>query len=172
MRTTSKHTAWRGALAAGLMISAVAITGCDTFDCPLNNTVEAGYTFFVRDADGTPQSVSLLDTLTVTAGRTDSVLINKENKMTGIYLPMSYDGVTDTLALLFVDEEMRQVRDTIWVTKTNVPHYESPSCPSTMFHHITEVWCTQRALETVEVVNPNVNYDDKENIRIYFRSAD
>lgn len=172
MHSPLTHTLRRAAAVAALLTALIAPIGCDTFDCPLNNTVEAGFTFYVFDADGNPKSVTLLDTLTVTAGATDSVLINKQYKMTGIYLPMSYDGETDTLSLLFTDEENRKVYDTIWVAKRNIPHYESPSCPSTMYHHITDVQYTTRTLDCVELINPNVNYDDKENIRIYFRSAD
>ncbi|MCM1109530.1 MAG: DUF6452 family protein [Clostridium sp.] len=157
----------------GALLAALAFGsgGCDTFDCPLNNTVYATLGFYAEQ-DGQWNAVTLQDSLTVTAGGTDSVLLNRQYNMNKIELPVSYTGKTDTLALRFSNADGLVTRDTIWLTKTNTEHYESPSCPSSMFHTITELRCTRRVIDTVRIVNPNIDYNGTENIQILFHSAD
>lgn len=161
----------RLAAAAGLTVLVFCGGSCDTFDCPLNNTVAATYGFYGAEEDGSWISVKLLDTLTVTAGGTDSVLLNRDYSISSIKLPVSYTGETDTLAFRFSNAEQQVTRDTIWVTKTNYEHYESPSCPSSMFHTITRIRCTRRVIDTVRIANPNIDYNGTENIQILFRSG-
>lgn len=161
----------RFALTAALTGIAFGSGGCDTFDCPLNNTVFATFGFYSQ-TDGVLSSVRLVDSLTVTAGGSDSILLNRQYNMSSIELPVSYTGETDTLALRFSNAEQQVTRDTIWITKTNHEHYESPSCPSSMFHTITNIRCTRRVVDTVLLVNPNIDYNGNENIQIVFRSTD
>lgn len=117
------------------------------------------------------QSIVLLDTLTVTAAGTDSILLNREHKAKSMQMPMSYTAQTDTLIMEFINEnEVRNV-DTIWVSKTNYEHYESPSCPTAMFHKIIAIKSTHTYIDTIIVVNPNVNYNGTENFKIYFHNA-
>lgn len=145
--------------------------GCSSTDCPLNNTVMQKCGFY--NADGT--SLTLSDTLTVTVR--DSVILNRLTNGSSIRLPMSYSGDADTLVFHFkpvgVDEA---VADTVVVTKTNTPHFVSLDCARSMFHTITGVKCSQRtpdqtythAIKQVVVTNSDVNYEERENLQIFF----
>lgn len=142
---------------------------CDSNDCPINNVVYSTYGFYTITEDG-ESKVSVTDTLTITAGGTDSVLINRLQNGSEVELPVSFNAATDTLVFHFTDIDSRTRKDTIWIDKENFPHYESPDCPASIFHHVTAVRWTTLLIDSVSIVNPNINYNVSENFKIYFRN--
>lgn len=151
------------------MAACAAVAACESTECPINNVVYSTYGFYAMGEDG-ESSVRIIDTLTITAAGTDSVLANRMMNINGVELPVSYSRATDTLVFHFTDTLSRTRRDTIWVDKENIPHYESPMCPTAMFHHVTSVRCTRLLIDSVTIANPNINYNVSENFKIYFRS--
>ncbi len=139
------------------------IVACDSADCSLNNNVFCTYGFY---SDGV--SVSLTDTLNVYACGTDSILINQETEVSSADIPMSFWLDADTLIFEVCGSDYILV-DTIYVEKTNIPHFESPDCPSKMFHAITSVRCTHNYMDSVTIINPLVNFDQIENLQIHIR---
>lgn len=142
------------------------ICACDTIDCSLNNTVVLGTTFY----QGTNRVV-LNDILTVTACGTDSVLINKLSGASSLELPMSYTLDVDSFVFTIEGEDY-SMQDTLWVKKTNTPHFESPDCPSHTFHKILEVGFHGSFIDSVHISSPLVNYDKIEHIQIFLPAAD
>ena len=126
---------------------------------------------FYAATDEGESKIQVLDTLTITAAGTDSILINRLVRGSEVELPVSYSAATDTLIFHFTDTTSRTRRDTIWIDKENIPHYESPTCPASMFHHVTAVRWTRLLVDSVSIVNPNINYNVSENFKIYFRSG-
>ena len=150
-----------------LLLSCLALLGaCDQADCTLDNSVTYTCNFY---AEGS--KVTLNDIITVTACGTDSVLVNQKQGATGIELPMSYWNEEDTLVLR-IQGSGYTMEDTIWIKKNNIPHFESPDCPTKMFHLITDVNSTHTFIDSLSLVNPNVNYADVENIQIHLHAAD
>ena len=147
------------------------MSACSESGCPLNNVVLAHYGFYSTYGD-TIKQVSLQTILTVRAMGTDSILLNKEQNPTGLNLPLSYFADADTLIFDYMKEETLMGRDTIIITKTNQPHYESPDCPSGMFHIVQFVGFSHNAIDTVIITSPAVNYSQDENIRIIFAGSD
>ncbi len=173
------HTAQRMAacaMAAALaVIVAAGVSSCESVSCPLNNTVESVYTFYAssRDASGTlvdGQAISVGDTLTVKAvvqGR-DTTLVNRVYNKSGISLPVSYYADVDTLVFSFTDTDGLTATDTVWMSKQSRHHFDDPSCPVHMFHNVTAVSCTHQVMDTIVVVNAQIDYDGLENFQIYF----
>ena len=170
--------AWRNMLAGmASVVLAAALAACDDVSCPLNNTVASVYNFYAsaRDADGVfhaGAAVSVGDTITVTATGTDEVLVNKKYAVATLSLPVSFYAAADTLIWTFTDTQNRHAADTIVVVKTNRHHFDDPSCPAHMWHHIDSVAHTRNVIDTVLIANADVNYDGLENIQIYFRTDD
>ncbi len=154
-----------------IIIPAILTVACDSTECPINNVVYSTYGFYTI-ADGTETPIGILDTLTVTAGGSDSVLINRLTNGNQVELPVSYTAATDTLVFTFVNTEQQERWDTIWIDKENIPHFESPDCPVSFFHNVTAVRHTRMLIDSVSIVNPNINYNVSENFKIYFRNAD
>lgn len=152
------------------MVSLVVMTGCEGIDCTLNNIVSLNVGFY-SSSDGLTYAEP--DTLTVTAEGTDSVLCNRSRGRSSITLPVSYWQEADTLNFNFYNSEESH-RITLRIRKTNKLHYESPDCPTTMFHTIQGIESIggQGYIDSVVVVNPNINYASYENIRIYFHLPD
>ncbi len=153
----------------GIMLTATAIlASCEGVDCTLNNIVLCHYFFYDSE---TGDQISLADTLTITASGTDSVLYNHGVNTDGVSIPMSYQGETDTLTLHLYSEGY-YCPCTLFVSKTNTPHYESPDCPTTMFHYLTGVEWNGEVIDSVVIGRAEVNYLQDENIKVYFRTSD
>lgn len=144
---------------------------CNEAGCPLNNKVMAQFNFYQMSEEEL-QPVQLVDTLTVTAVGTDSVLINQEALAKGIQIPLSYARQTDTLSLRYASSKGYVVYDTIMITKESYQHYEAPECPTVTFHNIKNIRSTHRYIDTVQIANPNINYNATENFKIVFYTTD
>ena len=155
----------RRILGLSALVLLVAIAGCEGIDCTLNNVVTLNVGFY-SSADGAAYAVA--DTLTVTAEGTDSVLCNRLRGRSSVALPVSHWREADTLNFDFCGSEESH-RIALRVRKSNEPHYESPDCPTAMFHTILGIESegAQGYIDSVVMVNPNVNYASYENIRIY-----
>lgn len=138
-----------------LLTLAAAFVACSSIDCPLNSRVM----MTCRMGDGKLSS----DTLTVSTTRmddTDSVLVNRVCDIDSIMLPMSYVHECDSFYFDFKDKVTKtHVIDTVRVTKTNVPHFESVDCNPMLFHEITKVSHTTHRIASIETNNSHVTYN-------------
>lgn len=160
-----------------LLNLSILLTSCESFNCPLNNTVASVYNFYAanRNTKGeliTGTSVSVTDTITISAIDLDSVIANRLNNASTVSLPMSFYNATDSLCWLFTDSEGRTATDTIIIHKSNLHHFDDPSCPIQVWHHIDSIYFSRNIIDTIIVANADVNYDGLENFQIYFRTAD
>ncbi|MBR4365393.1 MAG: hypothetical protein IKP43_01275 [Bacteroidaceae bacterium] len=101
----------------------------------------------------------------VSITRHDSILINSIVNASHLELPMSYFNQADTLVF---DYYNLRNNDTIYIDHDNMVQVNLPECGSYMFHRITGIKNTDAAIDKIEIINPNVNYERKENIRIHF----
>ena len=149
-----------------ILSSLLLFAACESYDCTLYNTV-AMYSFF--DQDG--EIVAISDTLTVTACGTDAVLLNNAENTSKLTLPLSYWQPEDTLVLTVKGINSEGIgyllRDTVWITKTNQVHYESPECPTTLFHTIQDVRSTNEFIKFITIERSSVNYENTTNLQIH-----
>ena len=145
----------------------LALTACSSVDCPLNNVVYAKYKLM---GDVTKLSDELTIT-TVRADGTDTILLNQQQNADSFELPMSFGQTVDELCLTRDRQDGSEVRrDTIWIEKTNEPHFESVDCGVNYFHTITGVRHTSHTIDSVTINKRNVNYDASvSHLYIYFR---
>ena len=108
----------------------IAVAACESTDCPINNIVYSTYGFYAATDEG-ESKIQVLDTLTITAAGTDSILINRLVRGSEVELPVSYSAATDTLIFHFTDTTSRTRRDTIWIDKLRIPYlsgFDVPPC--------------------------------------------
>jgi hypothetical protein len=138
---------------------------CSSVDCPLNNIVYANYKL-----EGPVQS--LPDTLTISAQRqdgTDTILLNKSVPTDSFSLPVSYGQPVDVL-FFETKSTTTTLHDTVWVEKTNFPHFESTDCGVNYFHVINNVRFTRHALDSIVINNNSVTYDvTPKHFYVYFK---
>lgn len=141
------------------------LVGCESYDCTLYNYVGMYAAF---DREGT--AVRITDTLTITAGKSGPTLLNQSVNTLSLNIPLSYVQAEDTL-VLNVKGNGYQACDTIYVAKTNEVHYESPDCPTTYFHTISEVRNTNQFIKSITVIRSSVNYETTTNLQIHLLPA-
>lgn len=147
-------------------LTVVMVCACSSIDCPLNNAV---YSKYVLKGD-----VGVLEkTLTVTTQRADGrdTLLNELTNFTEFVLPMSYANETDILIFVTTDSNAVKLTDTVRVSKTNEPHFESVDCSPSYFHTIKDVTYTQNAIDSIIISKSKVTYDTTGgHLHIYFKS--
>ena len=139
----------------------LAFSACSESDCSLSGRPSVRFAF-VNSLDHAP--VSLFDSLTVTALGTDSVLVNRERGIDHLTLPLDYSAGTTTFVLHY----SRFLRDTITVAHTNHPHFISIDCGISMFYHLDGLEHTSILLDSIQLVNPDIDDNEKNNYRIYY----
>lgn len=157
-------------MSMGVGLFLLFLIGCESIDCTLNNVVTCNYAFY--SADG--QQVKVLDTLTVTTEGSDSILYNRGTNVATLSMPMSYWQEADTLNFSFYNAEAQATQNVvIRVKKSNTPHFESPDCPTTMFHELLSIDFDSptQCVDSVVISNAAVNYESQENIKIYLHTA-
>lgn len=148
---------------------------CSNIDCPLDNIVGMTVTLYSSE---TRQPLTLTDTLTVQVSGSDTILLNRGINLQSVMLPLRYSTDTDTLLLRFSNDKGQAARDTLFLSHEAKPHFENIDCPAAVFHKIQNVRWTSHLLrempltiDSVALINPNVNYDDTENLRVYLRAT-
>ena len=143
----------------------LAMVGCTSLDCPLNNTTYTKYRLMGN-------VTTLNDTMTISTTKTegtDSVLINKDVKVDSFILPMSYHQPEDVFYFEIRNQENQVYKDTVTVKKDDFSHFESVDCNPAFFHTITEVKTTHNLIDSIVINNKDVNYDaSKAHFYIYF----
>ena len=141
------------------------LVACESYDCTLYNYVGMYGTFYKNGA-----AVALTDTLTITTGKSGPVLLNRSVNTSRLNLPLSYWQDEDTLVLTIKGDGFL-IQDTVWISKTNQVHYESPDCPTTLFHDIQDVRSTHTFIKSINVIRSSVNYELTDNLQILLLSA-
>ena len=161
---------WMRLLPVSAVTLSVVAVSCSSIDCPLNSLVFTQYQLMTSAG----KVDTLADTLTISTKRTDggdSVLIDKNTGTTEFSLPISYSQPQDVFYFEMKDTVTKAVAyDTVMVTKEDKLHFESADCSPSYFHKITSVSSTHNVIDSVVIINPDVNYDtSKKHFRIYFR---
>jgi hypothetical protein len=151
-------------LVGGALVGALLLGGCSDSECTLSNTSYTCFQFYNQNG----KTVSMTGTISVTAAGTDSVLINQESAPSQFQLPLSYTHEKDT----FIVHYTERMIDSIFVTHANIPHFLSMDCGTGMYHTIEAVSSTHNAIDSLSIVNPNVDYETKENIKLYFTTTE
>ncbi|MGI6233439.1 MAG: DUF6452 family protein [Prevotella sp.] len=147
--------------ALAIVAACMLMVACSSIDCPLNNVV---YTNYILSG---PVD-TLTDTLTISTTRRDgfdSVIINKQVNTDSFSLPISYGGDEDVFFF-----NVNGTMDTVRVSKTNEPHFESVDCGLNYFHTLTGVRFTRHTIDSIVIHQPKVNYDvTQQHFFIYFK---
>ena len=144
-----------------MLCVAMVMTACSSVDCPLNNTVYANYKLMGK----VTKLPEVLTISTIRNNAADTILLNQKENTDSFSLPVSYTQDEDILVF-----QTNTARDTVWIKKTNQPHFESVDCGLNYFHTLTGIKSTRNAIDSVVINNKEVTYDaTKQHIYIYFK---
>ncbi len=123
-----------------------------------------GYTTYITDhPDSSLLAAGYTETQAVV--RRDTILVNKLANGSTLSLPMHYFSTSDTVIFTYAGITGR---DTLYIEQDSYSYVDLPECGTHRFHTLKSIRATEAAIDHVEIVNPQVDYKGKENIRIYF----
>lgn len=158
------------ALPIAILLIILGMTACSSEDCPINNTVQGKMVFY--NSLGDAVSINAMLSMTVVRPQSDSVILNKKMNATDVAFPLSYTNETDTFIYCYDLNGTLVTYDTLYISHTNTPTLVSVDCGTAMFHTITAVSSTHTLIDTLIIKSPEVNYDERENIQVIYRTND
>ena len=152
-------------LAGVLLCPAIgSMTSCsEEADCSMAERAMTNCKLYTIDEDGFVAN-DTLDSLTVTAFGTDSVIINNQKEVRDLTLPLRY--TTDSTILVF--RYSRYTTDTIVIYHTNTPYFLSMDCGYQMQQRLTNITHTTHRLDSIHITNNEAGIYGQENIQLFY----
>lgn len=114
-----------------------------------------------------------LDSLTIRALGTDSIILNNEKRVHTLMLPLRY--TSDTTVFIFQYNPVRVPTDvdTVYIVQQNTPYFQSMECGYMMKQNIISTRFENRAgsTETIDSIylrNKEANTNEIQNLQIFY----
>lgn len=111
--------------------------------------------------------------LTVTAWDTDSIIINKQQGILQLDLPLRYSVDSTVFVFHYLVEEdeelIEDARDTLVVKHKNTPYFISMDCGYQMKQEIEDVYFRGQLLDSIDIRRKEANNNGTENIKLFYR---
>ena len=105
-----------------------------------------------------------LDSLTVTAFGTDSVLVNNQQEVRDVTLPLRYTADSTVLVLRY----SRHAADTLTVRHVNTPYFLSMDCGYQVQQRLGSVDHTRHRLDSIHISDNEVGIYGSENLQLFY----
>lgn len=144
----------------------------DENDCSLAGRPMMYCTFkTINPDDKTIALNDTLDSLTIRALGTDSIILNNEKKVHKIMLPLRY--TSDSTVFIFQYGKPNDV-DTLYIVQQNTPYFQSMECGYMMKQNIISAKFGNRAnssekIDSIYFRNKEANTNEIENLQIFFK---
>lgn len=114
--------------------------------------------------------------LNVTAFGTDSVIVNDDQNVTSLSLPLRYNEGTTTMVFSYMLSASDTIprlsrRDTITFSHDNTPYFLSMDCNYAVKQRLTGIDYTTHFIDSIVITDPIANVNGTENIKIYYRAV-
>ena len=145
-------------------IISIVVSCSEEEDCSMATRAMLQCNLYTIDPETQMVENDTLDSLTVTAYGTDSIIINNQKKVHDLVLPLRY--TVDSTKLVFRYSKINV--DTIVIYHTNTPYFLSMDCGYQMQQAITSIRYTRRNLDSIFVSNKEANIYGRENIKLFY----
>ena len=145
-------------------ILSVVISCSEEADCAMATRAMMQCYFYTLDPETEVVSNDTLDSLTVTAFGTDSIIINNQKKVHDLSLPLRYTA--DSTVLVF--RYSKTLTDTLVVYQTNTPYFLSMDCGYQMKQSIKDVNYSRHSLDSIRIVNKEAGIYGTENLKLFY----
>ena len=145
-------------------ILSVVISCSEEADCSMATRAMMQCYFYTLDPETEVVSNDTLDSLTVTAFGTDSIIINNQKKVHDLSLPLRY--TLDSTVLVF--RYSKTLTDTLVVYQTNTPYFLSMDCGYQMKQSIKDVNYSRHSLDSIRIVNKEAGIYGTENLKLFY----
>ena len=145
-------------------ILSVVISCSEEADCSMATRAMMQCYFYTLDPETEVVSNDTLDSLTVTAFGTDSIIINNQKKVHDLSLPLRYTA--DSTVLVF--RYSKTLTDTLVVYQTNTPYFLSMDCGYQMKQSNNDVNYSRHSLDSIRIVNKEAGIYGTENLKLFY----
>ena len=145
-------------------ILSVVISCSEEADCSMATRAMMQCYFYTLDPETEVVSNDTLDSLTVTAFGTDSIIINNQKKVHDLSLPLRYTADSTVLVFRF----SKTLTDTLVVYQTNTPYFLSMDCGYQMKQSIKDVNYSRHSLDSIRIVNKEAGIYGTENLKLFY----
>ena len=145
-------------------ILSVVISCSEEADCSMATRAMMQCYFYTLDPETEVVSNDTMDSLTVTAFGTDSIIINNQKKVHDLSLPLRYTA--DSTVLVF--RYSKTLTDTLVVYQTNTPYFLSMDCGYQMKQSIKDVNYSRHSLDSIRIVNKEAGINGTENLKLFY----
>lgn len=145
-------------------ILSVVISCSEEADCSMATRAMMQCYFYTLDPETEVVSNDTLDSLTVTAFGTDSIIINNQKKVHDLSLPLRYTA--DSTVLVF--RYSKTLTDTLVVYQTKTPYFLSMDCGYQMKQSIKDVNYSRHSLDSIRIVNKEAGIYGTENLKLFY----
>ena len=142
----------------------IVISCSEEADCSMATRAMMQCYFYTLDPETEVVSNDTLDSLTVTAFGTDSIIINNQKKVHDLSLPLRYTA--DSTVLVF--RYSKTLTDTLVVYQTNTPYFLSMDCGYQMKQSIKDVNYSRHSLDSIRIVNKEAGIYGTENLKLFY----
>ena len=126
---------------------------------------------YLYKIDGETERVvnDTLDSLTITAFGTDSIILNNQKRVHGLSLPLRYTA--DSTVLVFhYSKDVKIKKDTIVIRQKNTPYFLSMDCGYQMKQSITGRSYSRHLLDSIYIQTAEVSIYGTENLKLFYRN--
>lgn len=145
-------------------VFSVIMSCSEEADCSMATRPMMQCYLYTWDSETQVVSNDTLDSLTVTAFGTDSVIINNQKKVHDLSLPLRYTA--DSTVLVF--RYSKDLTDTIVIRQTNTPYFLSMDCGYQMKQAITGVRYSRHNLDSIRIANKEAGIYGAENLKLFY----
>lgn len=160
--------------------SAIGIsTSCsEENDCSMTGRAMMYCTLYTLDPETKATLKDTLDSLTITAVGTDSIILNNQKKVHTLELPLRYNSDSTVLVLHYDYKRRPTYADTLYITQKNTPYFQSMECGYSMKQVIEKVnYGIGKTKGTIKVDstyirNNKANTNGIQNLEIFYQFRD
>ena len=148
----------------------IIVSSCsEEEDCSMN--ARPMMQCYLYKIDGETERVvnDTLDSLTITAFGTDSIILNNQKRVHGLSLPLRYTA--DSTVLVFhYSKDVKIKKDTIVIRQKNTPYFLSMDCGYQMKQSITGRSYSRHLLDSIYIQTAEVSIYGTENLKLFYRN--
>ncbi len=138
-------------------------------DCSMNARPMMQCYLYTVDRETDKVLKDTLDSLTITAFGTDSIILNNEKRVHGLSLPLRYTA--DSTVLVFHYSKNPKIKkDTIVIRQKNTPYFLSMDCGYQMKQNITGREYSRHILDSIYIQTKEVSINGTENLKLFYRN--
>lgn len=142
----------------------VVMSCSEEADCSMATRAMMQCNLYTLDPETNTVSKDTLDSLTVTAFGTDSVIINNQKNVHDLSLPLRYTA--DSTVLVF--RYSKELTDTLIIRQQNTPYFLSMDCGYQMKQSITGVRYSRHNLDSIRIANKEAGIYGTENLKLFY----